>query len=660
MADIIKKTFSNSANKDVKYLNRDFNSFKDALLEYAKTYFPTSYKDFSPASPGTMFIEMAAYVGDVLSYYTDYQFKESLLPYAEERKNVIALASYLGYKTKPTKSASANIDVYQLIPAIKNSDGEYVPDDTYALIIREYMEVTNSSGNSYITSETLDFSIDTAISPRESTVYTRDDYGIPQFFMIKKSVKVVAGSIITYNVTVGNPTKFFKIVFPEKNVLSILEIKDSDNNNWYEVDYLAQDTVFIENENNNLNNGNYSQYNTQVSKLLNSIRTSKKYIVKVDADNNTYLEFGSGTEVMANEVFYPTSDLVGIGLQNLNKLNISYDDSRLLNTDSYGQIPSNTTLTIKYLVGGGVLSNCPSEDIKNIKNVTYLNDLSQLTPSQNNLFQTLQGTVRISNPDPATGGKDSESIDEIRNNALANFSSQNRAVTIDDYIVRVYGLPPRFGSIAKVFVSSNSNTAVNINNNLSGFVDSNNSTTLINDSVKNYLRKVNYDVSNPFSINLYVLSYDSNKNLTQINPALYNNIRKYLNRYKMLTDGINIIDGYIINIGVDIKVLVYSNYNKREVIDEVINKTKNFFDIDKLGFNQTINISQLQLEIANVEGVQSVINIKFRNLTSDSGNYSPHEYNLEEATLNNIIYPSLDPSCWEIKYPDNDIRVSCQ
>jgi hypothetical protein len=153
-----------------------------------------------------------------------------------------------------------------------------------------------------------------------------------------------------------------------------------------------------------------------------------------------------------------------------------------------------------------------------------------------------------------------------------------------------------------------------------------------------------------------LLSYDSNKNLTTINDALLYNLRKYLEKYKLMTDSINIIDGYIINFGIDFKISVYNNYNKRDVLNSCIAKVKNFFLIDKWTFNQPINVSQLELEIAKTEGVQSVVDVKFKNLTIDNGNYSPHEYNLEQATQNKIIYPSLDPSVFEIKYPETDIR----
>ena len=656
MADIIQKSF-NSSRREIKYLNRDFSSFKTSLIEYSKTYFPRTYKDFSDASPGMMFIEMASYIGDVLSYYTDYQFKESLMPYAEERKNVLALANYLGYKTKPTKSSTTNIDLYQLIPSIKDSNNNYIPDNNYALKIREYMEVSNESGVSFITTDPVDFSLDSKFSPREVTVYSRDNYGIPQFFLLKKSTKVIAGKITTSSFTVGASVPFYKISLSENNVIDIIDVKDSDNNKWYEVDYLAQDLIFTETENTSFTNNTYVQYSSEVPKLIKSFKTSRKFVVNVTANNTTYLEFGAGTDATSDEVIYPNSELVGIGLNNISNLNLNYDTSKLLNSETFGQSPSNTVLTVQYLVGGGLTSNSPSDTIKNISSVTFLNDVSGLNPSQNSLLTTVKNSFRISNPNPAVGGQNEESVEEIRQNALANFGSQNRTVTVDDYISRIYSIPPRFGSIAKVMVIPNSNLSISTNQTLlNGFVNNENQTTLINNSLENNFRKVNFDVSNPFSLNLYVLSYNSNKNLTQTNEALVYNIRHYLQKYKIISDSINIIDGYIINIGVDFKILVYNNFNKKEVLDQCLQKAKDFFNVDKWYFNQPININQLELELAKVEGVQSISEVVFKNLNQNDGNYSPHEYNLSEATHNKIIYPSLDPSVFEVKFPDNDIR----
>ena len=656
MADTVQKNFSNNSRKDIQYLNKDFGTLKNALINYSKTYFPKTYKDFSDASPGMMFIEMAAYVGDVLSYYTDYQFKESLLPYAEERTNVVALAKFLGYKPSVSKAAKATLDIYQLVPAIKDSTGNYVPNETYCLLIREYMEVKNSAGVSYITDSPVDFSLKTNLSPREDSVYSRDSYGVPQFFLLKKSVNVISGKIISKTFSIGTPVPFYNLTLPENNVLDILNVSDSDNNRWYQVDYLAQDLVFTEVDNTSVNDG-YYQYSTEVSKLIKSIKTNKKFTVNVTANNSTFLEFGPGSDSISDEVIYPNSDIIGIGLNNLSKLGASLDASTFLKLSSYGQAPANTVLTINYIVGGGLSSNCPVGDITSISSYQVSNNLSILNPSELALFQTVKNSLKVSNSEPAVGGAGEESVEQIRQNALVNFTSQNRTVTEDDYITRVYSMPTRFGSITKVLSKSDLN--LNIQNLANGNIDYNNNVILTQNAKDNYYRKINYDTGHPFGVNLFLLSYNQNKNLTTLNDATIQNLRTYLQKYKILNDGINIIDGYIINIGVDFQILTYSNYNKQDVLNSCISKVQDFFNIDKWYFDMPINLGQLQLAIAQVDGVQSIITLKIKNLTSNTGNYSPYEYNIDEATLNNIIYPSLDPSVFEVKYPNDDIRGSC-
>lgn len=656
MATTTPKNFSNVNQRDIQYLNRDFGTLKGQLLNYAQTYFPKTYKDFSDASPGTMYIEMAAYVGDVLSYYTDYQFKESLMPYAQERQNVISLAKFLGYKPSVSKAAKTTLDIYQLVPATQDATGNYVPDTTYCLNLREYMEVKNSSGISYITTNSVDFSVNTALNPRIDSIYSRDSYGVPLFFLLQKSVDAISGTVISRDFPVGTPVPFYQLALPETNILNILNVTDSDNNKWYAVDYLAQDLVFNNVDNTITNDGTYYIYQSLVPKLIKSLRTNKKFTVNVTADNGTYLEFGPNVDSVSDEFIYPSANLLGVGLSNLSNLGVSLDSSTFLQSNTYGQSPANTVLSVTYIAGGGLASNCPVGDITNISSVQFSNNLTSLNPTQLSLFQTVKNSLRVSNPAPATGGADQESIEQIRQNALMNFTSQNRTVTIDDYIVRVYSMSPIYGSVAKVTVKSDANMTVHDISN--GFVDYTNVATLTQNAKNNYYRRASIDNNNPFGINMYLLGYDQNKNLSPLNAATTENLRTYLSTYKMLNDGINIIDGYIVNIGVNFQILTYSNYNKQDVLNNCINAVQEFFNIDKWYFDMPINIGQLQLTIAQIEGVQAVTQLEIKNLTIHDGNYSPYEYDITSATVNNIIYPSLDPSIFEVKYPNEDIKGS--
>ena len=649
MASTTQKTFKPLANKDISYLNRDFSQFKKSLIEYTKSYFPKNYQDFSDSSPGTIFIDMASYVGDVLSFYLDQQFKESLFPYTEERKNVIALSKFLGYKPKVSRPSLTNFDVYQIIPSVKNSDGEYVPDSKYALRIKEGMQLVNGSGVYFVTTDAVDFSMDSVESPREISVNSRDDYGIPQFFLVKKTINGISGKIVTKTFTVSDNTPFYKIYLDETDVLEILDVRDQDNVVWNEVDYLAQDVVLTSYENTSLNDDRYVQYQSSVPNILKLLRTQRKFTRNVNSDNFTYLEFGPGNEGVNDEIIVPSAEILGVSLSNLKNLNVSVDPTNIVNSDSFGIYPKKgTQFTVKYLVGGGVNANSQTGDIKTIVGVEYENDVNILTVAEQNLFQVIKNSLAVENNVPAVGGDGSESVDEIKQNATAFFSAQNRAVTADDYIARVYAMPAKYGSVAKATVVSDNN--LNANSIVDGSLTQNNQV------VSN--RNISGMLKNPFSINLYLLSYDENKNLTKPNSALFHNVRQYLNQYRMMTDGINLIEGYIVNIGVEFKIVTYNNFNKKEVLINCVNAVKDFFNIDLWGFSQPINLSQLELEIAKVEGVQSVASLKLTNLTTKNGSYSSVEYNIDAATVNKIVYPSLDPCVFEIKYPDTDIKAT--
>jgi hypothetical protein len=445
----------------------------------------------------------------------------------------------------------------------------------------------------------------------------------------------------------------------EDNVLEILDVRDSDNNKWYEVDYLAQELVLTDVPNDISFEGSLSQYKDTVPYILKYLRTSRRFIVNVDDKNVTTVQFGAGQEGFSDEIVNLSSQSIGIGLSGIDINKLPLDPVNFLKNQSYGISPSNTTITITYIVGGGINSNCPSNDIKNVLSVEYQNSEEGMTPDEIELLNTVKGSLKVNNITPATGGKDSESETEIKMNAMANFSAQNRSVTRDDYLVRLYSMPSKYGSIAKAQVITNNSLNINVKKILTGVVDSENNAVLQNDNFENHIRKIAYDYNNPFSINLYVLTYDNNKNLTTINDALSSNIIKYLKKFRMLTDGVNIVDGYVINIGVDFSITVYKGYNKKDVLKNCISAVKTFFDVDFWNFSQPINLSQLELEIAKIEGVQSVSEVNVFNKTINDGNYSYVEYDIQSAIKNKIIYPSVDPSIFEIKYPDVDIRGTC-
>ena len=658
MSTTIQKSFQ-PKNKEVRYLNKDFSTFRDNLINFAKYYFPNSYKDFTDAAPGMMFIEMAAYVGDVLSYYTDYTFKEGLLYNTTERKNIIALAKYLGYTTKPARGATGRINIYQICPAISDGKGNYIPDEKYLLNIKENMEVSNAVGATFLTSEPINFAVDSILSPRITTVYERDDTGVPTYFLLQKNANIRSGKIIIKTFNVSTMQSFLKLYLNEENVLEIISVVDSDNNKWYSVDFLAQEMVLADVPNDDVYEGTLSQYKGTVPYILNYLKTSRRYTINVDENNRTYLEFGAGTDGFADEIINLSSQQVGVGLSNINNLNLSLDPSNFLKNNTYGLAPQNTSLTVIYTVGGGFESNSPSNSIINIGLVKMDNSVDGLLPEEALILNTVQTSLRVNNDDATVGGAGPESDENIRQNAVASFAAQNRIVTQEDYLARVYALSPKYGSIAKSQVITYNSLDVNQNQILIGTVNEQNVATVISNNTQNYFRKIAFDRSNPFAVNLYVLSFDQNKKLTPPNEALVTNLLTYLRKYRILTDSINVIDGYIINIGVEFTITVFKGYNKKDVLLNTITTVQDFFNIDKWEFSQAINLSSLKLEIAKTEGVQTVASLKIKNLTpltTNGGIYSSVEYDIDAATQNDMVFPSLDPSIFEVKYPDQDIK----
>jgi hypothetical protein len=663
---------TNKSNKgrDIKYLNKDFSQFRKNLIDYAKTYFPKSYSDFNESSPGMMFIEMASYVGDVLSYYTDDSLKESLMLYAEDSENVMALATYLGYKPKVTSPSIVQLSVYQLVPAT-GTGSDVRPDSDYYLRIKEGMVCESTNGTSFRTTELLDFNDN---DDREITVYTRDNSSNePTQYLVKKYVQAISAEIKTIQVNFGSsPKQFSDITIGDTNVIDIYDVRDSNGNKWYEVPYLAQEMVYVDYPTSEQTDKDLSQFKESVPSVLKLIKTSRRFTKRINSNNTTSLVFGGGNSTSSDETLIPNFKNVGLGLRNsVDRLGSSFDPSNFLKTTSYGQAPSNTTLTVSYLVGGGVESNVASKEIKRITSISYDEDTSVFTPSQLSLYNRMKASVAVENDSPATGGRGEETIDEIRENSLANFGSQNRAVTRKDYQVRALSLPPKFGGIAKAYCAPDgeldNNSPSSILNNpdsldeFAGLVQSLKDTKVteqeIKEEVKKFLSSKKNNVNeknNPFAINLYVLGYNSSKYLQTINRAVKENLKTYLGEYRMLTDGVNIIDGYIINIGVDFEIRVYGGYNKREVLSKCINELKEYFNIDNWTFNMAINISEIELLIAGVEGVQSVPKCEITNKCL--GNYSSHSYNILDATKNKMVYPSLDPSVFEVKFPNKDIR----
>ena len=617
-------------NKDVSYLGKDFGQFRQNLIDFAKQYFPTTYTNFNESSPGTLFINMASYVGDVLSYYTDNNLKESMLQYATERGNIYDIAKTLGYQPKNSVPAHVILDVYQLVPAI-GTGSAVRPDFNYALSIKPGMRIKHATSNSvFRTLESVEFRFSSSYDPTEITIYeSNTTTKLPTYYLLKKQVPAVSGEIKTANFSFGAPKPYDKIVLSDLNVIEIISITESDGDNWYEVPYLAQDTIFEEVPNLLENDPDFAPYRSSSPSLLKLKKTSKRFVSRLRGDNKLEIQFGAGVSDNNDEEIIPNPNNVGNGLTAIRRgVNVDIDPSNFLYTRTYGQAPSNTTLTITYTVGNGIEDNVDANTLTNIIGIDYVEDIN--STNNINIVNLIKSSLAVTNVNPAIGAKTADTLDDIKNNALANFATQNRLVTREDYIIRTYSMPAKFGSVAKAYIVPDDQISQQ-------------------DLEKNR-------IPNPYAMNMYILGYNKDKQLAAVNDVIKQNLKTYLGYYRILTDAVNLKDAFIINIGIDFEISVLTNYNSNEVLLKCINDLRAYFNIDRWQINQPIIKSDIANLLGNVKGVQSVVNVSFKNLYDSDLNYSGNVYDLASATKNGIIYPSLDPSIFEVKFPNQDIR----
>ena len=621
--------------KEVSYLGRDFSSIRQNLIEFAKTYFPNQYNDFNESSPGMMFIEMASYVGDVLNYYVDNQYRETLLNYAEEKKNVYNIAQSYGYKPKTAVPASVELEVTQVVPAKVGATDE--ADLDYAGMVSTNGIVSSDTGVDFTLLDQVDFRVSSSLDPLDIELI-QPPGATPEQYLLKKKVLAKSGTTTSQTFTFNSAKKFDKITLGNTGVTKIVSIVDSNGNTWYEVPFLAQDTVFETIENTSLNDPTYSQYQNDTPYMLRLIKSSRRFITRVTEDDRTEVRFGAGISDNPDEVIIPNPDNVGSALGfGVSKLDESFDPSNFMKTKTYGLAPANTTLTVTYRYGGAVEHNVRANSITSGKNITFTIDSGNLDSTK---VQTAEDSLSFNNVLPATGGASKETLTEIKQNALAHLNTQNRAVTRQDYITRVYSLPQKFGNIAKVYIVQDEQNETNTEG----------ETNII---------------PNPLAMNMYLLGYDENRKLASVNDAVKQNLKMYLSQYRILTDAINLKNAYVVNIGVRFAIITQRGYNKSQVLFNCVQAVKKHFDVSKWQINQPIVLSDIAYQISLVDGVGSVVPprtnnpdnqlIVIENKATTSQGYSGNVYDIKLATRNGVVYPSLDPSIFEVKYPNQDI-----
>ena len=606
-----------AVRKDIKYTNREFTELRDQLINYSQTYFPTTYTDFSNTSPGMMFIEQAAYIGDVMSFYLDNQVQENFLQYSRQQSNIFDMAYMYGYKPKVTGLSTATIDIYQQVPS-KLVNNEYVPDYDYALYVDSNTSIStrNATPTIFTLDTPIDFTVSNSLDPTEVSVAQLSG-GDPQYYLLKKSRKVFSGRINTTSFSVGNIQEFLTLELNSPNIAGIVDIVDSDGNKYYEVDYLGQDLIFDGIKNINTNDPN-TYLDEDTPYLLQTKAVENRFATRFLNNTTLQLQFGVGNPNSTTEEIIPNSMNVGLGLPfEQDKLTTAYSPTNFIFTNSYGVAPSNTTLTVRYYTGGGVQSNVLSNTITSINtsNVTFLK--GGLDPV---LSQYIFDSVAANNPTAASGGQDGDTIEEIRQNSISNFQTQLRNVTADDYLVRALSMPSKYGRISKAWT-----------------------------------QKPNADESNT-TLDIYVLTQNNLNKLQTASNTLKQNLRTYLNEYKMIGDTLSIKDAFIINFGVNFEIITYPNFNSNEVIERCISTLQTHFNTDRWQINQPIIVPDLYVMLDALEGVQTVKSIKIYNIAGTTSGYSQWAYDMEGANQNGTIFPSLDPSIFELKNPNTDIK----
>jgi hypothetical protein len=606
-----------TTNRDIKYINRDFSDFRTRLIEYAKTYFPQTYNDFSATSPGMMFMEQASYVGDVLSFYLDNQFQETFVQYAQQTNNVFELAYMFGYKPKTTGVAQTLITFYQQLPS-KLSASVYVPDYDYALTIESNSTVSSTNGVSFLIQDKVDFSVSSSQDPTSVSVYQIAG-NIPQYYLLEKTRKAISAEIKTLDFSFTSPEQFSTININDTNIVKILDITDSDGNIWYEVDHLGQEMVLDTVKNTNTNDPNA---NGDTPYLLKLKKVARRFATRFTSLNNLQIQFGAGSPSTITEEITPNPDNVGIGLPfEKDKLTTAYSPVNFLYTGTYGIAPSNTTLTVRYLTGGGINSNINSGVLTSLnKSNTRFNQINLNSTTANYIFESLNTNNNVS----ATGGTGGDTLEEIRQNTLAIAASQQRSVTADDYLIRALSMPSDYGAVSKAYIQQPKLT--------------------------------DNQVSTIETLNLYVLSLNASGQLDYANTTLKNNLRTYLSQYRMIGDNIEIRDAFIINVGVDFEIIVLPEYNNSEVLLACITTIQDYFKLDKWQINQPIMLKDLYIMLDKIKGVQSVKDVTISNKAGTTSGYSQYAYDITGATQKQVIYPSLDPSIFEVRYPNTDIK----
>lgn len=596
----------------VSLLNRDFRSFKRDMITYSKAYASGSFTDFNETSPGMAFLEFAAYVGDGMSYYIDQAFNEGGIS-ATQVKNVQANAKMLGYRPQGKRPSVGQLTWAIQVPAAVDSFGRVVPDDAYTPVLLRGSQAMANNGVLFETLDDIPFSasIGRAVTGSQFDAVT----GLPTHFAIQRSVDVVAGQTVTESFTVSEFQQFRRIDLTQEDVIEVISVVDSQGNEWREVDYLAQDWVFIAETNTN------SDSDT-VPYILRLESAPFRFVVDRDIVTGvTTLVFGSGDGLSFDDELVPNVASFALPLAGRQSFGtFAVDPQNFLRTRSLGLSPHNTVLTVTYRIGGGSETNVPAKSVRQPSRVTLAFGSTNLDAVKKG---SVEGSIGCRNQLSMTGGGSAETVREIKLNAAAFFAAQNRAVTREDIIARVLSLPAKFGRPEKVFVRSS--------------------------------------VTGRFAYDIHLLSLDTDGRLARASSTLKGNVATYLRKFKMLTDGVNILDGEILDIRVHMGVTVVPGKNRSEVLLACSSRLRDYFHIDRMQIGQPIIVSDVISVLNGTPGVMSVYEISFTNVfgTVDGLSYSDDRFNISSNLVDGMLVCPPE-AIFQVKFPNRDIVGSAR
>jgi len=588
---------------NIKYTSRSFTSIKNDLVEHAKRYYPNSYNDFSDASFGGLMFDAVAYVGDMLSFYLDYQTNESFLETAIEYNNIRKLSSQMGYNFYGNPAAYGIATFYVIVPANLTGLG---PDSTFIPILKTKSKINAINGASFMLTENVDFN-----DPAVEVVAARfdDATGKPTHYALRTFGQVRSGLHYIKEIDVGDYTKFLRVKVGTAAINEILSVFDSEGHEFHQVEHLSQEVVYKETTNPNAVSDN-------VPSIIKPFIASRRFVVEQD-ESGTYLQFGYGTEATIDKNGFANPSEVVLQMSGKNYItDQAFDPVKFLGTDKFGIAPSNTTLLVTYGSNDSTNVSVPINGFREVSRALFEfpNDLTSPNAATR---LTVRDSIEVSNEERIVVEATIPTVDEIRYRAYASFAAQNRVVTKNDYEAYTYQMPSKFGKVSRVNV-----------------------------------------VNDPSGINkrlaLYVISKDKSDNFVATNNTTKTNLKVWLNKNKMLTDNIDVFDAKIINIGFDFKYAVQPGFSKTTVQAAVNTALRSLFS-EKFYIGEPVYITTLYQTINRVQGV--VDTIKVTPIVKNSANYSNLGLFVDDILSKDGTYLKCPKNCvFEIKFLDEDLK----